>query len=82
MDSQVACSRFPASPRPRPSPAAFRRPGPRSPRFRALAFPGTASARFTATARQTVTVRQDGPDVLLTVAGYADRQAGRRHRRV
>jgi hypothetical protein len=40
--------------------------------LRALAFPGTASARFTATARQTATVRQDGPYVLLTVAGYAD----------
>jgi hypothetical protein len=40
--------------------------------LRALALPGTASARFTAAARQTATVRQDGPYVLLTVAGYAD----------
>jgi hypothetical protein len=40
--------------------------------LRALAMPGTASARFTAAARQTATARQDGPYVLLTVAGYAD----------
>jgi hypothetical protein len=59
-----------------PQAAAFTRrlPSSRPPvsALRALAFPGTASARFTATARQTVTVRQDGPYVLLTVAGYAD----------
>ena len=67
-----ACSRFPAGPRPRPSPAASRRPGPRPPRFAPWPFPGTASARFTAAARQTATARQDGPYVLLTVAGYAD----------
>jgi hypothetical protein len=40
--------------------------------LRALALPGTASARFTAAARQTATARLDGPYVLLTVAGYAD----------
>ena len=40
--------------------------------LRALALPGTASARFTAAARQTSTARQDGPFVVLTVAGYAD----------
>jgi hypothetical protein len=40
--------------------------------LRALALPGTASARFTTGARQTATARQDGPYVLLTVAGYAD----------
>ena len=40
--------------------------------LRALALPGTASARFSAAARQTTTARQDGPYVLLTVAGYAD----------
>jgi hypothetical protein len=40
--------------------------------LRALALPGTVSARFTAAARQTATARQDGPYVLLTVAGYAD----------
>ncbi len=40
--------------------------------LRALALPGTASAQFTAAARQTATARQDGPYVLLTVAGYAD----------
>jgi hypothetical protein len=40
--------------------------------LRALALPGTASARFTGAARQTATARQDGPFVLLTVAGYAD----------
>jgi hypothetical protein len=40
--------------------------------LRALALPGTASARFTAAARQTATAGQDGPYVLLTVAGYAD----------
>jgi hypothetical protein len=36
------------------------------------AFPGTASARFSDAARQAATDRQDGPYVLLTVAGYAD----------
>jgi hypothetical protein len=51
--------RLPSS---RPLPAALR----------ALALPGTVSARFTAAARQTATARQDGPYVLLTVAGYAD----------
>lgn len=40
--------------------------------LRALALPGTDSARFTAAARQSATARQDGPYVLLTVAGYAD----------
>ena len=49
------------------------RPGhPPAAALRALALPGTASARFTAAARQTATARQDGPYVLLTVAGYAD----------
>jgi len=40
--------------------------------LRALAFPGTPAARFADDARQTATARQDGPYVLLTVAGYAD----------
>jgi hypothetical protein len=40
--------------------------------LRALAFPGTAAARFADDTRQTATARQDGPYVLLTVAGYAD----------
>lgn len=40
--------------------------------LRALAFPGTAAARFADDARQTVLARQDGPYVLLTVAGYLD----------
>jgi hypothetical protein len=37
-----------------------------------LALPGTTSSQFTLAARQTATARQDGPFVLLTVAGYAD----------
>jgi hypothetical protein len=45
--------------------------------LRALAFPGTASARFADDARQTATARQDGPYVLLTVAGYADGRPAR-----
>lgn len=40
--------------------------------LRALALPGTASARFTDAARQAATAQWDGPYVLLTVAGYAD----------
>jgi hypothetical protein len=40
--------------------------------LRALAFPGTAAARFADDARQTAIARQDGPYVLLAVAGYAD----------
>ena len=40
--------------------------------LRALAFPGTAAARFADDSRQTATARQAGPYVLLTVAGYAD----------
>jgi hypothetical protein len=40
--------------------------------LRALAVPGTAAARFANASRQTATARQDGPYVLLTVAGYAD----------
>ncbi len=40
--------------------------------LRALAFPGTAAARFAKNSRQTALARQDGPYVLLTVAGYAD----------
>ena len=62
-----------------PSPAkahAFDRglPSARPPRaaLRALAFPGTAAARFADGARQTASAQQDGPYVLLTVAGYAD----------
>jgi hypothetical protein len=42
--------------------------------LRALALPGTASSRFSATARQAATVHHDGPFVVLTVAGYADGQ--------
>ena len=77
-----ACSCSPTGPGPPRSPAASRpavsRPaglGPGHPlaaALRALALPGTASARFTPAARQTATARQDGPYVLLTVAGYAD----------
>ena len=40
--------------------------------LRALAFPGTAAGRFADDSRQMATARQDGPYVLLTVAGYAD----------
>jgi hypothetical protein len=40
--------------------------------LRALALPGTASALFSDAARQAATVRQHGPYVLLTVAGYTD----------
>jgi hypothetical protein len=40
--------------------------------LRALGLPGTASARFDDAARQAATVRQAGPYVLLTEAGYAD----------
>jgi hypothetical protein len=40
--------------------------------LRALALPGTASARFGAGARQAATARHAGPFVVLTVAGYAD----------
>lgn len=43
--------------------------------LRALAFPGTAAARFADDARQTAIARQDGPYVLLTVAGYMDGRA-------
>jgi hypothetical protein len=45
---------------------------PRAAALRALAFPGTAAARFADDARETAIARQDGPYVLLTVAGYAD----------
>jgi hypothetical protein len=40
--------------------------------LRALAFPGTASGRFTDAARQAATASREGPFVVLTVAGYAD----------
>ncbi len=40
--------------------------------LRALAFPRTAAARFADDARQTAIAQQDGPYVLMTVAGYAD----------
>jgi hypothetical protein len=40
--------------------------------LRALALPGTASARFSDAARQAATARQAGPFVALTTAGYAD----------
>ncbi len=40
--------------------------------LRALALPGTASARFSADARQATASRHDGSFVVLTVAGYAD----------
>lgn len=46
--------------------------------LQALALPGTASALFSASARQAATSRRAGPYVVLTVAGYADGQpAGR-----
>jgi hypothetical protein len=40
--------------------------------LRALALPGTASALFSPAAAQAGTVRQSGPFVVLTAAGYAD----------
>jgi hypothetical protein len=40
--------------------------------LRALAIPGTASARFSADARQAAVSRHAGPFVVLTAAGYAD----------
>ena len=43
--------------------------------LRALALDGTASERFDDAARQAGTVRQSGPFVILTVAGYADGRA-------
>lgn len=45
--------------------------------LRALAVEGTAAARFADDSRQTATARQDGPYVLLTVAGYTDGRAAR-----
>lgn len=45
--------------------------------LRALAFPGTATARFADDSRQTATTRQDGPYVLMAVAGYADGRPAR-----
>lgn len=44
--------------------------------LRALAEPGTASARFTDAARQFSTASHGGPFVVLTVAGYADGEPG------
>jgi hypothetical protein len=40
--------------------------------LRALALPGSVSALFSPDARQAGTIRQGGPFVVLTVAGYAD----------
>ena len=40
--------------------------------LRALALPGSATALFSQDARQAGTIRQGGPFVVLTVAGYAD----------
>lgn len=40
--------------------------------IRAQAFPGTASAAFSDPARQSSTVTQHGPYVILTASGYAD----------
>lgn len=49
-----------------------------SPALRPFAMPGTASALFSAKARQAGTMTHDGPFVVLTVAGYADGEpAGR-----
>lgn len=60
----------------RPRAAAFVRGLPRNPPrvigLRAQAFPGTGAAAFDDAARQVATARQDGPYVVLTVAGYAD----------
>jgi len=46
----------------------------KSPRYGLRAHPvaGTAAARFSSAARQVMTGRQQGPYVVLTVAGYAD----------
>ena len=43
--------------------------------LRALALPGTGAAAFTDSARQAASAQQDGPYVVLTVAGYADGRA-------
>src|SRR5262249_54298656 len=42
--------------------------------LQALAQPGTASSLFSPQARQAATTKQAGSFVILTVAGYADRQ--------
>ncbi len=48
--------------------------GPLVTSLHALAFPATASGRFTDAARQIGLVKQAGPFVVLAVAGYADGQ--------
>jgi hypothetical protein len=48
-----------------------------SPGLRALTFPGTVADRFTAAGRQSATVRQAGPYVVMTTAGQVDGRPAR-----
>lgn len=48
-----------------------------SPGLRALSFPGTVTDRFTAAGRQSGTVRQAGPYVVMTTAGQVDGRPAR-----
>ncbi|MEW9534119.1 hypothetical protein [Microbispora sp. NPDC049125] len=57
--------------------AAFPRNGRAVPGLRALPFPGTVTDRFTSAGRQSGTVRQAGPYLVITTAGQVDgRPAG------
>ncbi|MFC6081437.1 hypothetical protein [Sphaerisporangium aureirubrum] len=56
---------------------AFPRAGAPSPGLRALAFPRTVADRFTAAARQSASLGQAGPYLVLTTAGQVDGRPAR-----
>ncbi|GII85830.1 hypothetical protein Ssi03_38200 [Sphaerisporangium siamense] len=56
---------------------AFPKAGRPSPGLRALAFPQTVTDRFTAAARQTSSLAQAGPYLVLTTAGQVDGRPAR-----
>ncbi|WP_233508483.1 hypothetical protein [Spongiactinospora gelatinilytica] len=68
----IGVAAFPDEARARRAEAAFPSGERPSPGLRALAFPGTVTDRFTAAGRQSGTVRQGGPYVVLTTAGQVD----------
>ncbi|GGO25860.1 hypothetical protein GCM10010116_51900 [Microbispora rosea subsp. aerata] len=55
----------------------FPRDGSATPGLRALAFPGTVTERFTASGRQSMTLRQAGPYLVMTTAGQVDGRPAR-----
>jgi hypothetical protein len=73
----VGVAAFPDEPGALTAKAAFPKGDRPSPGLRALSFPGTVADRFTAAGRQSGSVRQAGPYLVMTTAGQVDGRPAR-----